>query len=374
MKLREIRQEVWRGYGAALEKLRGLSKADQSEVIALFIDEKTAPLVAEYQAAHAGIDPFSGEMNLRVTTARDKSHRALVAFLGEARLSRLQLLSAQLGEARVLQVVVGPDLEDAGMPFSADQLMALAQGKAEHENEAAFHARAERVLRPEQLLIFDRYYDDQTKWWQFVCGHPGGGSAAFLQDPVYGSALRRVFRRYVLKDYAAAVAALHLPPDREREVKDLLVERNIAPREAGYAAETKGGDRATAQAAREEAIESVNDRLKAALEPGGLERLEDLREIERRRGSLDYGEGNALAADGEPLTDPQLEQLTMASWEIQSPKKNVHALAWAQVTDPATGLNGQDLALLEKARSFLSPGQETSLKYYLIDMRTRLRK
>jgi len=117
--LRRYRLDLWLDFGDPLTELYGSTSPLTGRILTLLVAEKTSELEAQYAAAHAGIDPFSAEMNLRITAAKAEAHRKLVAELTEPEFEKLEFRRQMIFDAKAIQLEVGDDLDDAGVPFSA---------------------------------------------------------------------------------------------------------------------------------------------------------------------------------------------------------------------------------------------------------------
>jgi hypothetical protein len=183
----------------------------------------------------------------------------------------------------------------------------------------------------------------------------------------------RQIRRWVLQDYYAAVVEMNLPKETAVKLMDLLVERNLAPREAAYAAEEKGVDRQSMRAASKTATDEANGKIRALLGDGSFQQLEGLKLFTRVKGIVDRGEAVGLEADGFPLTSEQLRAVEEAFWKIHTVENPDYRAMEARPADPASGLTVPDLAFLERTATILSPGQQEIVRIYRADVASVMR-
>jgi len=367
--LRRYRLGLWFDFGDPLTELYGATSPSTARVLTLLVAEKTSRLEAQYAAAHAGVDPFSAEMNLRITTANVAAHQRLVAEVTEPVLEKLEFRRKVISQAKAIQLEVGDDLDDAGVPFTADQLTALGTSKARGDDAVALHATAVRVLHPGQIPVYERYYrDHELSQQRYRDGPRPFDPSRAMDDPVYGPLFRRQTRRTVLKKYGLAIAELSLPTGQTAQLKDLLVERALAPFEANALARKQGAERATS-AEIKEARAKVNAEIQSLLGAEGQERLEDISGRETFGRTLSVLPIAALGSQGMPLSDTQKIKLANATWLVRSREKNPRVNAMRQDIDPATNLNGQDRAVMKLAAEFLSAAQEEALGIYFADSR-----
>jgi len=225
------------------------------------------------------------------------------------------------------------------------------------------------MLHPDQLVAYDRYYRDRELFHERARIAPRLVDPADMMDhPVYGPLYRRGTRRTVLKNFGVAITELNLPSGQAAELKNLLVERALAPFEANALARKQGATRATS-AEIKEARAKANTGIQSLLGSGEQEKLEDFSGVETFGRTLSVLPIAALAAQGMPLSDRQKDQLANANWLVRSRAKNPRVNEMRKEIDPATGLNGQDRAVLKLAAEFLSPVQEEALSTYFADSR-----
>jgi hypothetical protein len=162
-----------------------------------------------------------------------------------------------------------------------------------------------------------------------------------------------------MERYATILASLHLPPERLRRLRDLIVEREESAGDAEALAKDYWLDPADAATARAKA-EADFDRAitDVAGLSGGQEILEMLSltpQLADITGTVDH----ELAAMGSPLTADQLLALARAYKNAFAPSARTGQSPFDRTEgfDPQTGLAGADREILARASGRLTPEQ-----------------
>jgi len=172
---------------------------------------------------------------------------------------------------------------------------------------------------------------------------------------------RKALRHNTIRQYARAIEALKLPPDQAAQVKELLVERNLATNDAHQAATDAGIADSTPEMGKAiaQAEAPLNQALDSLLGPDGRGKLEAL------QGTSFYGSTNGiddLAVDlmdaGHGLSPDQVQALAQTQHDLEDSAKNPAAAAAGYRTlDHNTWESPLDQDFFAKAAALLTPDQ-----------------
>ncbi len=180
-----------------------------------------------------------------------------------------------------------------------------------------------------------------------------------LGEVEYGNAITRRHRRYALANYRPAIASLHLPPEEEEQLKNLLAAAWIAQEDTGDVLDRMG---ATTRELRAQAVAAAR-----------AESEQKIKDFLGEKNYTDLETAYALAS-----TAKMNWQLATEFWDAGLPLTPEQQTAYARTEhqlraqflanpnlgarDPQTGLTARDQAFHQEAAAFLSPQQLALLR------------
>jgi hypothetical protein len=184
--------------------------------------------------------------------------------------------------------------------------------------------------------------------------------------PEYEALMQKESRRSTIRTYGRAIAALNLSPNQATQLKELLVERDLASYDAHEAAVQAGFKSGSKEAnkAVSEATKDLNQAVTSLIGADGNEKLEAL------KGTSFYSSPNSVdeyALDmedaGVSLSPEQSQTLSQCLREVANPDKNPDAGSPGyNDVDHATWQSPLDQQFYAKAATILTPTQLQVLK------------
>lgn len=344
----------------ALEKLRqslnGRGAASTCAAVALALGGQAA----------AAVPPALGsQVALAALAAPVQSAAALVQLMA---ITKTQIITASA------LLLAGAAL------IGFRQSRALARLESEnaqlrHEISAADRRAndlASRLAAAEETKLSDRPGKGSLASSAAQPGSKGPADAVVIhlsrlrkEHPEYAALELRDQKRSVEVQYSKAIQALHLAPDIEAKLKDLLVEKIMAASDA-YTAAVNAGIAAgspESQKAISDASGEVDQQIAALVGSDAAAKLEAL------RGSSSYGTTpvSNIALDlsyaGQPLSDDQVQSLSLLLHNLGDSNQNAEASSPGFTTpDPGSWLSPKDQQFLARASALVTSEQLAAMK------------
>jgi hypothetical protein len=197
----------------------------------------------------------------------------------------------------------------------------------------------------------------------------GGRRIVHISDivkdhPEYEGLYAKQIRRNIDRTYGN-LASLNLSPDQINQLKNLLVERQMATMDAQSAAEAAGLQQGTPewQEAIKQAGQNVEQQLTALLGANADSTLTQLQVRGGMQNQVEFSYAPDFAEAGAPLTADQTTALVQAMADANYGGKDTSTRpANYNMVDPATGLSPHDDRIINSAAQSLSPAQIQVLK------------
>jgi RNA polymerase sigma factor (sigma-70 family) len=299
---------------------------------------------------------------------------ASAAPSGGAALLIMSITKSQLAAGLAIAVtgaaILGVTLHREITALRAEQ--ASLQGEADasrrRANDLAVKLANDDALVAKLNLQLSRQKDSGA-----TAANPSANGAKILHikdiirdHPEYEALMRKDLRRSTLRMYGRAVAALNLAQNQATQLKELLVERELASDDAREAAVQAGlkWDSKNAGKVLSEATKDLNQAITSLIGADGVEKLEGLKAT-NFYGSVNQVDEYALdmADAGASLSVEQAQTLSQWLREVANPDRNPDAGAPGfNDVDPSTWQSPLDQQFYAKAAAILTPTQLQVLK------------
>lgn len=187
-----------------------------------------------------------------------------------------------------------------------------------------------------------------------------------LKDhPEYSGLYEKQIRRNVNRQYGDGLSRLNLSPAQLAQLKDLLVQKQLATIDAQGAAEDAGLQRGTPeyQAAIKQAGQDVESQIENILGPNAENQLLQMQVRSAFQTQVTFNYAPDFADAGAPLTPDQANGLAQAMADANYAGKDTSSRpANYNQPDPSTGLTPHEERVISNATSVLSPAQLEVLK------------
>lgn len=187
-----------------------------------------------------------------------------------------------------------------------------------------------------------------------------------LKDhPEYSGLYEKQIRRNVNRQYGDGLSRLNLSPAQLAQLKDLLVQKQLATIDAQGAAEDAGLQRGTPeyQAAIKQAGQDVESQIENILGPNAENQLLQMQVRSAFQTQVTFNYAPDFADAGAPLTPDQANGLAQAMADANYAGKDTSSRpANYNQPDPSTGLTPHEERVISNATSVLSPAQLDVLK------------
>ncbi|HTB79581.1 MAG TPA: hypothetical protein VK717_01710 [Opitutaceae bacterium] len=189
-------------------------------------------------------------------------------------------------------------------------------------------------------------------------------------DPGYAAFLHRQELRDLNRVYGEELAKLNLSPDKLAKVKDLLIARSDAIKDARETAQDSGLDRASMKSVITKATNDVDDEIKNLVGPDTFAQVQATQKTSETKMIIQSEVGVDMTSAGTPLSSDQvsaLAKILIASQNVANdPLHRTMAVDQGSI-DSQTGLTPQYQVMLNQATNVLSPAQIPILQQYFSD-------
>ena len=258
------------------------------------------------------------------------------------------------------------------------EISALRAEKDSLQNEAATSSRrandlAAKLANEDALVAKLNLQLSRQRDTGATVANPSADGAKILHikdiirdHPEYEALMRKDSRRSTLRMYGRAIAALNLAPNQAIQLKELLVERELASDDAREAAVQAGlkWDSKNSGKVLSEATKDLNQAITSLIGADGVEKLEGLKAT-NFYGSVNQVDEYALdmADAGASLSVEQAQALSQWLCEVANPDKNPDAgEPGYNDVDHSTWQSPLDQQFYAKAATILTPTQLQVLK------------
>jgi hypothetical protein len=184
------------------------------------------------------------------------------------------------------------------------------------------------------------------------------------QDPLFAARLHKRQLRDVQRRFGDTIAAMKLPADQARKLRELLVSRANAQTDTRDVSRESGLSPEETKYAVAQAADEVNNEIKALIGDDNFAALQQP-PIGILKPIIENSIGLDLAMSGTPLTPAQTTMLAQSFSPILRPGPMPGGAN--QKADPVSGLTPYYQTLLDSVSPNLTPDQLPAVKAFLVD-------